>query len=36
MGHIGTHWVALYLRNNDITHFDSFGVEHEKKIKKKK
>ena len=25
---IGTHWVALYLRNNDITHFDSFGVDH--------
>ena len=25
---IGTHWVALYVRNNDITYFDSFGVEH--------
>ena len=25
---IGTHWVALYVNNNDITHFDSFGVEH--------
>ena len=33
---IGTHWVALYLggaslknvNNNDVTHFDSFGVEH--------
>ena len=25
---IGTHWVALYLLNNDVTYFDSFGVEH--------
>ena len=25
---IGTHWVALYVWNNDITYFDSFGVEH--------
>ena len=25
---IGTHWVALYVNNNDITYFDSFGVEH--------
>ena len=25
---IGTHWVVLYLKNNDITYFDSFGVEH--------
>ena len=25
---IGTHWVALYLKNNDITYFDSFGVQH--------
>ena len=25
---IGTHWIALYIKNNDITHFDSFGVEH--------
>ena len=24
---IGTHWVALYVKNN-ITYFDSFGVEH--------
>ena len=24
---IGTHWVALYLKNN-VTYFDSFGVEH--------
>ena len=25
---IGTHWVALYVNNNDVTYFDSFGVEH--------
>ena len=25
---IGTHWVALYVRNSDVTYFDSFGVEH--------
>ena len=25
---IGTHWIALYVKNNDITNFDSFGVEH--------
>ena len=25
---IGTHWVALYISNNDVTYFDSFGVEH--------
>ena len=23
-----THWVALYVHNNDVTYFDSFGVEH--------
>ena len=25
---IGTHWVALYVSNNDVAYFDSFGVEH--------
>ena len=31
---IGTHWVALYVHNNDVTYFDFFGVEHiPKKIK---
>ena len=25
---IGTHWVALYVSNNDVTSFDSFGAEH--------
>ena len=30
---IGTHWVALWVDNN-VTYFDSFGVEHiPKKIK---
>ena len=31
----GTHWIALYVQNNDVTYFDSFGVEHiPKEIKK--
>ena len=25
---IGTHWIALYVYNNDVTYFDSFDVEH--------
>ena len=25
---IGSHWVALYVYNDDVTCFDSFGVEH--------
>ena len=25
---IGTHWVSLYVRNNNVTYFDSFDVEH--------
>ena len=25
---VGTHWVALYVQNNNVTYFDSFGVEH--------
>ena len=25
---LGTHWIALYVKNNEITCFDSFGVEH--------
>ena len=25
---IGTHWVALYVHNDDLTYFDSFGVKH--------
>ena len=32
---IGTHWVALYASNNDVTYFDRFGVERiPKEIKK--
>ena len=25
---IGTHWGFLYVNNNSVTYFDSFGVEH--------
>ena len=25
---IGTHWVAFYVQNNNVTSFNSFGVEH--------
>ena len=25
---VGTHWIALYIKNNEVIHFDSFGVEH--------
>ena len=25
---IGTDWIALYVKNNDITYFDNFGVGH--------
>ena len=25
---IGTHWIALYAKNNEIIYFDSFGVEY--------
>ena len=28
---IGTHWVALWVNNNNVTYFDSFGVEHSPK-----
>ena len=32
--YLGTHWIALYSLNNDVTYFDNFGVEHiPKKIK---
>ena len=31
----GTHWIALYVNDNNATYFDSFGVEHiPKEIKK--
>ena len=25
---LGTHWIALYVKNNEVVYFDSFGVEH--------
>ena len=25
---IGTHWIALYLNDKNLTYFDCFGVEH--------
>ena len=25
---VGTHWIALFCRKNEIVYFDSFGVEH--------
>ena len=25
---IGNHWIALHVNDNNITYFDSFGVEH--------
>ena len=25
---VGTHWIALYVKNNKLIYFDSFGVEH--------
>ena len=25
---IGTHWIALWVNNNNVTYFDCFGVEH--------
>ena len=32
---IGTHWIALYMHDNDIIYFDSFGGEHiSKEVKK--
>ena len=32
---IGTHWIALYVNDNNVTYFDSFGVEQiPKEIKK--
>ena len=32
---VGTHWIALYVKSNEVIYFDSFGVEHiPKEIKK--
>ena len=31
----GTHWIAFYVNDNNVTYFDSFGVKHiPKEIKK--
>ena len=32
---IGTHWIALYVNNNTVKYFDSFGIGHiSKEVKK--
>ena len=32
---VSTHWITLYVKNNEVIYFDSFGVEHiPKEIKK--
>ena len=32
---IGSHWIALYALNNNVTYFNSFGAEHiPKEVKK--
>ena len=25
---VGTHWIALYVKNREVIYLDSFGVEH--------
>ena len=35
MNDIGTHWIALYVNNEAVTCFDSFGIEHVPKEVKK-
>ena len=25
---VGSHWISLYVKNNEVINFDSFGVEH--------
>ena len=25
---VGTHWIVLYVKNNEISYFDSFGIEY--------
>ena len=32
---IGMHWIALYVNGDNVTYFDSFGVEHTPKDIKK-
>ena len=32
---VGTHWIALYVKDNEVIYFDNFGVEHvSKEIKR--
>ena len=31
-GDIGTYWIALYVEDNEIIYFDSFGLEHVPKL----
>ena len=26
--YVGTHWIAFYVKNNEVIYIDSFGVEH--------
>ena len=28
VGWVGAHWIALYVNDNNVIYFDSFGVEH--------
>ena len=28
---VGTHWINLYVKNNEVIYFDSSGVEHVRK-----
>ena len=32
---VGTHWIGLYSKNNEVIYFDSFGVEHVPKESKR-
>ena len=31
---VGTNWIALYVKNNEVIYFDSFGAQHVKRIKR--
>ena len=28
---VGTHWIVLYVKNNEVIYFENFGVEHKNK-----
>ena len=32
---VGTHWIALYINDNNVNYFHSFGVEHIPQVIKK-